>query len=163
MPDRTSPTPAQLRDLVAAAVELADRIDATLAALRADSDEHRRRAGFRLDEASSSVRQAAGELEKTAGDLARIAAVPADACGLPWGVCPEHGNTLTSSGGRTQCTAPGCGRTWGYDRLAGPCPEPITHHVVDAHGDSFDCCTGHAIGARAQLVGATITAITEQT
>jgi hypothetical protein len=45
-------TPAQARELAAAADELAERIAAAEASLRADGDEHRRRAGFRLANAA---------------------------------------------------------------------------------------------------------------
>ncbi len=77
-------------------------------------------------------------LLETADDLARLAAVPAGACGIGWGVCPDHGNTLTTSGGRTWCRTPGCGRTWGYDRVSTPCAEPVTHTVLDAGGTAFE-------------------------
>jgi hypothetical protein len=42
------------------------------------------------------------ELRDSAANLDCIAAATAPGtCGVPWGVCPEHGNTLTTSGGRT--------------------------------------------------------------
>ena len=45
-------TPARARELAAAAEELAGQIQAAHAALCADVDEHRRRAGFRLQDAA---------------------------------------------------------------------------------------------------------------
>lgn len=151
--------PAQARELAAAADELAGRIAAAEAALCADGDEHRRQAGFRLADAAGECRRVAAELHATAGDLAWIAAVPAAACGLAWGVCPEHGNTLVSSGGQTWCRTAGCGRRWGYDRLGGPCPEPVTHAVTDADGVTSPVCDGHAVAARDLLVHGTVVAL----
>lgn len=45
-----------------------------------------------------------------------------EACLIPWGVWPELGNTLTTTGGRTWCRAIGCGRRWNYDRRRGATP-----------------------------------------
>jgi hypothetical protein len=42
----------------------------------------------------------------------RVLAADTTRCAARWGVCPEHGNTLCSSGERTWCARPGCGRTW---------------------------------------------------
>jgi hypothetical protein len=153
-------SPAGLRDLAAAAEHLAARIDVADSALAADPDDHRSRTGFRLSDAAGQCRQAAAALEETAGDLARIAAVPAHACPIGWGVCPDHGNTLTGSGGRAWCRSAGCGRRWGYDRLGSPCAEPVTHRVTDAEGTVHDVCDGHAIDCRERLIGATVTRLT---
>ncbi|MEU4725774.1 hypothetical protein AB0G06_39750 [Nonomuraea dietziae] len=75
---------------------------------------------------------------------------------MPWGVCPEHGNTLTSTSGTTRCNAGGCGRTWGYNRDNAPCAEPATHRLVDAEGTEALICDGHAIDARNRLIGGRI-------
>ncbi|GAA2027513.1 hypothetical protein [Pseudokineococcus marinus] len=156
----TRPTPADLRELAAAADDLATRIRAVQAALRAEDSGARSRAGFRLDEAAGQARQVSAALEDTAGELARIAATPDLACGIEWGVCPLHGDTITTSGGRSWCTATGCTRTWGYDRLSTPCPEPVTHRLRDTDGQTQDVCNGHAIGARARITGVTVDPIT---
>lgn len=125
-------------DLAARARELAASVDALaakIAALHQDistAEEAWPRAGFRCSTAIGSLRQAAQELRDTATDLDRIAAatVPGT-CGVPWGVCPEHGNTLISSGGRTWCRDASCQRTWDYDRSGLPCTEPAHWTVTD--------------------------------
>jgi hypothetical protein len=43
-----------------------------------------------------------------------------------------------------------------YDRLAEPCTEPVTYHVVDAEGGGLDLCAGHAVDARARILGVTV-------
>ncbi|MEJ5869342.1 hypothetical protein WDV85_16550 [Pseudokineococcus sp. 5B2Z-1] len=154
------PTPADLRELAAAADALAARIEVVQAALRDEYPGARSRAGFRLDDAAGNARQASRALEDTAGELARIAATPEHACGIEWGVCPRHGSTITTSGGRSWCTVDGCGNTWGYDRLSTPCPEPVTHRITDTTGATQDVCDGHAIGARARVTGVTVDPIT---
>ena len=78
-------------------------------------------------------------------------------CGADWGVCPDHGNTLTSSAGRTWCREPGCGRTWSYDRVNLHCEEPAAFNVHDAEGGSGPLCAGHALDAQARIVGVTVT------
>lgn len=156
----TRPTPADLRELAAAADDLATRIGAVQAALRAEDPGARSRAGFRLDEAASQARQVSAALEGTAGELARIAATPDLACGIEWGVCPQHGNTLVSDGHRTVCKVEECPRRWGYDRVSTPCPEPVTHRITDTTGSTYDVCDGHAISARERITGATVEPIT---
>jgi hypothetical protein len=150
-------TPARLREIAAAAEDVAARIREAHAVLRAEDDENRRRVGFRLDDAAGSCANVAEDLQATAADLARVAAIPEQACAIGWGVCPEHGNTLTGTGGRTHCRT--CGRSWGYDRVTSPCPEPVTHTITDTAGTSSPVCTGHAIAAREQLTDATITTL----
>lgn len=154
------PTPADLRELAAAADALAERIDAAQAALRAEEPGARSRAGFRLDDAAGRVRQASSALEDTAGELARIAATPDLACRIEWGVCPRHGATVSTTQGRSWCTVDGCGNRWGYDRLSTPCPEPVTHRITDTEGTTQDVCDGHAIGARQRITGVTVEPIT---
>ncbi|MFM9681720.1 hypothetical protein [Streptomyces brasiliscabiei] len=72
-------------------------------------------------------------------------------CVVPWGVCPEHGGTLKSSGNRTWCTDFACFNSWEYDRLDAPCPEPATHYVRADDGDGYVVCDGHALTARAHI------------
>lgn len=151
-------TPAAMRDL-AAAGDLSARATAAQTRLHADPDAYPARAGYRFDEISDPLTRAADGLLETADDRARIAAVPAGACGIGWGVCPAHSNTLTGTGGRAWCRHPGCGRTWGYDRLMGPCPELVTYAVVDGEGTRFQVCDGHAIACRDQLDGAIVTVL----
>lgn len=152
-------TPAGLRSLAARAAALAADVDAVHASLAAAADEPTRRAGFRLDEAAGAADRISDALEATAGDLARVRG--RSACGADWGVCPEHGNTLTSSGGTSWCRTRGCGQTWNYDRGGLPCTEPAAYEVRDANGGGGPMCAGHTLSARSQLVGATITPLTD--
>lgn len=146
-------TPEELRQLAAAAEDLAWQITVARVSLNADVDEYRRRAGFRLEEAAGVGRRVAAELRRTADDLARLDAIPADACRLPFLVCPEHGNTLRSTGGESRCSR--CGRRWPYS-FDEPCPEVVTHTATDIEGTSFGVCDGHAVDVRARMVGATV-------
>ncbi|MFF6903536.1 hypothetical protein [Streptomyces hydrogenans] len=81
-------------------------------------------------------------------------------CGVPWGVCPDHGNTLRTSGGITQCRDLACLNIWDYDRLDRVCGDPVTHTVTDAAGTSFRACRAHAMDADERLVGGTVTPLT---
>ncbi|MGJ5899294.1 hypothetical protein ACSCBZ_46260 [Streptomyces niveiscabiei] len=74
-------------------------------------------------------------------------------CVVPWGVCPEHGGTLKSSGNRTWCMDFTCFNSWEYDRLDAPCPEPATHTVRSDSGGQYAVCDGHAMTARLQITG----------
>lgn len=147
-------TPARARELAAAVEALAGQVEAAHAALCVDVDEHRRRAGFRLEDAAGECRRVAAELHATASDLARLAAIPADACRVPFLVCPEHGNTVTSTGGQSWCRR--CDRRWphSYDE---PCRELVSHSVTDTEGAVFAVCDGHAIDVRGRLVGGVVT------
>ncbi len=151
-------TPAQARQLAAAAEDLARQLEQALAAREGDEDQARRDAGFRLHDVVSILRRGvAGELLETADHLARLGSRPSGSCTLPSGVCPEHGATLSQSGGEAWCTAPGCGRRWGWDRLTMPCTEPVTHRVVDVEGGVLEVCDGHATDARRRITGASVT------
>jgi outer membrane murein-binding lipoprotein Lpp len=142
----------QARSLAARAEALAAEIDALRRDLRAAGDHPVRLAGFRCDAASGSVRQAAGELRDTAADLERIAAAAAPGtCSVQWGACPDHGNTLSGSGGRTWCRHADCTRTWDHDRVGLPCAEPVRWRMIDRHGDAVLMCHGHAFALRACL------------
>lgn len=78
-----------------------------------------------------------------------------NACGIPWGICPEHGQTLRASGAQSWCMV--CGRRWDFDRLGQRCSEPVCARVLDALGAELEVCRGHALAADARLVGCTIT------
>lgn len=157
MSEPTIPAPADLWALAARAEELAADLEAAHRGLRAAGDEPTRRVGYRLDDGAGQLRQVAGEIQETAEDLARIrtrhGAMSRPVCGAEWGVCPEHGNTLSSSGGRSWCTAAGCGRSWDWDRGGLPCTEPAAFRVLDAGGREMLLCAGHAIAAREQVEG----------
>lgn len=78
-------------------------------------------------------------------------------CRVTWGICPDHGATLSSSEGRSECRRPDCVLTWDYDRLAAPCTEPATHQVRDTLGGTLAVCPAHAAAIEKQLEGAVIT------
>lgn len=139
-------TVADVRALAAEFEQLAERVTEVNTRLRADPEEARRQVRFRLDDVAGNSSRCANELLKTASDLARIAAVPASACPAQWGVCPDHGDTLTSSGGVSRCRTLGCSRTWNYDRAGLPCAEPATVPVTIA-GETKNFCVGHALSA----------------
>lgn len=150
------PTPADIRALIADATALQERMRDI--ERRLSGSEETRHAVFRLDDAAGQITRVNEALENTAGELARVRAVrDGSVCAVPWGVCPEHGNTLSSSGGKTRCSQPSCGRSWNYDRLGVPCGEPLTHKVTDAAGGSFLACKAHAMDATERLIGGTVT------
>jgi hypothetical protein len=77
-------------------------------------------AGFGCDTASGWIRQVGTELQDIAGHWGRIAAaMKPGACAVPWGVCPEHGNTLTNTGARPGAASP---------RAAAQCCTPSPSH-----------------------------------
>ncbi|MER5890042.1 hypothetical protein ABT160_39985 [Streptomyces sp. NPDC001941] len=148
-------TPAALRDLSAAAEALAERIEAAHAALRAA--EGTAQVGFLLDAAAGRVRDAAAALQNTSEDLARArTGRDPNLCGVPWGICPEHGNTLTVSGGKTWCSSLACGRIWPYDRLSTPCAEPVRFKVSIPHGGVSRICGAHAREAAERMEGVVV-------
>ncbi len=149
---------ARARELAGRAEELAAAIGAYKQELQSAGWEPVRRAGFQCDTAAGQARQAAADLRDTAARLDRIAAAAApDTCSVPWGACPVHGATLASTGGRSWCRVPTCGRAWDYDRGGVPCAEPARWRVTDQHGGSGEMCEGHAADARERLEGAVIT------
>ncbi|UBU16259.1 hypothetical protein [Nonomuraea gerenzanensis] len=107
-------------------------------------------------QAAGWLARAAEDLQRAAAELARLQVPP---CGLPWGVCLEHGNTLSSRAGVSECRV--CHRTWSYDRLGRPCEEPATWKVIDRAGTVTRMCDGHVLGARAAAQGATFVRIDE--
>ena len=160
MPDDQEPTPADLRALMTEADSLQQRILDVHRQLTARDDI--RHTAFRLEDAAGEVRQVREALGATASELARTRAVrDGTVCAVPWGVCPEHGNTLRSTGGTTRCTQLGCPRFWRYDRLGVPCGEPLTHRITDETGESFLSCRAHAADATERLVGGTVTPLAE--
>jgi hypothetical protein len=143
--------------LAVRAEALADEVDALHRDIRTARDEPVRRAGFRCATAVGWMRQAGTELAETAGHLERIAAaMKPRACAVPWGACPDHGNTLTSTGGKTWCRVTGCGRKWDYDCVGLPCIDPARWKVTDRHGQACMMCDGHALDARKRLEGACV-------
>jgi hypothetical protein len=143
------------RELAARAEALASAISTLHNDIRAAHDASVHRAGFRCDTAIGCAREAARELRDTASDLDRIAAAALPGtCAVPWGVCPEHGNTLTSNGGRTWCRDAHCDRTWSYDHVGLPCTEPVRWTVTDQDGDTVFMCDSHALDATKRLDGA---------
>ncbi|GHE72016.1 hypothetical protein GCM10018785_45340 [Streptomyces longispororuber] len=87
-------------------------------------------------------------LQSTAADPSR--------CTVPWGVCPDHGDTLTSRARATEgfdswCTDVTRFNVWPYDRLDADCTEPATHTVQADNGDRYVVCDGHARTARTQI------------
>ncbi|MEU6714606.1 hypothetical protein ABZ897_24320 [Nonomuraea sp. NPDC046802] len=108
-------------------------------------------------QAVESLARGAEALRRAAADLAELQAQP---CGMPWTVCPEHGNTLSSSAGISTCRV--CRRTWHYDRLGQPCREPVTWKVIDRAGTETRMCDGHVLGARAAVEGATFLRLDER-
>lgn len=67
----------------------------------------------------------------------KVAPDVAPLCGVLWGICPDHGPTLTGSAGRSWCQFPECDRRWSYDRLNQPCAELATHRITDRVGGSI--------------------------
>ncbi|NEB67448.1 hypothetical protein G3I39_10360, partial [Streptomyces fulvissimus] len=62
---------------------------------RLAGSEETRHSVFRLSDAAGRLTDVSEALEETAGELARVRAVrDGSVCAVPWGVCPEHGNTL---------------------------------------------------------------------
>jgi hypothetical protein len=117
-------------------------------------------AGRALAQLDTAVRRLAGARAALVGDIQaatdeRLAA-DQTRCSAQWGVCPEHGNTLSSSGGRSWCRRPGCGRSWSGSRVSGHCDEPAAVIVADRTGAQLRLCAGHWLDARELLVGAQV-------
>ncbi|TDD30924.1 hypothetical protein E1286_45620 [Nonomuraea terrae] len=144
-------TPAQLRFLADRAGALADEVRALCEGVAVDAPERDPMAA--AIEAAGWLDRGSEDLRRAAGDLDRLWAVRE--CGMPWGVCPEHGRTLSSSAGTSTCRV--CRRTWDHDRLTKPCAEPVTWKVTDEAGTVTMMCDGHVLGAHAVLRGATFT------
>ncbi|NUP03807.1 MAG: hypothetical protein HOV96_05495 [Nonomuraea sp.] len=144
-------TPAQLRDLARRAHELAIEARALCDAEPAGSPDREQLRAAR--HAADWLDRGGEDLERAAGDLARSQSLREQTCGMPWGVCPEHGNTLSYGANVTECRV--CRRSWPGDRLGRPCQEPVAWQVTDQAGTVTRMCDGHVLGARAVLQGAT--------
>ncbi|MFI6829708.1 hypothetical protein ACIBG5_21625 [Kribbella sp. NPDC050241] len=147
-------TPVRVDEIAVAAMALSENLQAATRGMP-ESVELRR---FRreLDQAASTFRTIAGELEATAGSLVRLAASEAQACGVGWGVCPEHGLTLMNVGDTVTCHILGCHRQ--NEGAVERCQHPVAYRVVDAAGPSLLTCAGHAIACRLYLDNPVITA-----
>ncbi|TMR23237.1 hypothetical protein ETD86_09015 [Nonomuraea turkmeniaca] len=141
-------TPAHLRALASRAEALTAEVRALCGSAPNGSPEPDHLAVAR--NAADWLARGAADLERAATELAQLQAQP---CGLPWRVCPEHGNTLASRAGVSTCRV--CGRTWNYSQLGQPCVEPVTWKVLDRAGTETRMCDGHVLGARAAAAGAT--------
>jgi hypothetical protein len=146
-------TPVRVDEIAVAAMALSENL---LAATRGmpESVELRR---FRrdLDQAASTFRTIASQLEVTAGNLIRLAANQAESCGVGWGVCPEHGLTLMNVGETVTCHVLGCNLE--NEGAVERCEHPVAYRVVDAAGPSLLTCAGHAIACRLYLDNPVIT------
>ncbi|MFF0267385.1 hypothetical protein [Kribbella sp. NPDC004536] len=147
-------TPVRVDEIAVAAMTLAEDLHAATQNMP-ESVELRR---FRreLDQAATTFRDLASKLEVTAGKLVRLAANEGQACGVGWGVCPEHGLTLMNIGDAVTCHVLGCGRenVGEVER----CEHPVGYRVVDAAGPSLLTCAGHAIACRLYFDNPVITA-----
>jgi len=135
-----------LRNLAARAAILAADVERVHDLLAGTTDNATQRLQHPLAEAASLMRRAAADVEGSARDLVLIEKGPA--CGVDWGACPEHGNTVVSAGEQSWCRAAGCGRRWGYDRLSRPCDEPVAFIVSDQGHPGVLMCTGHTVDAQ---------------
>jgi hypothetical protein len=146
-------TPVRVDEIAVAAMALSEGLQAATRGLP-ESVESRQ---FRrdLDEAADTFRTVASELETTAGNLIRLAASEGQACGVTWGICPEHGLSLMSIGEKVTCRVLGCYRE--NEDVVEQCMQPVAYRVVDAVGPALMTCSGHAIACRLHLDGAVIT------
>ena len=147
-------TPVRVDEIAVAAMTLAEDLHAATQNMP-ESVELRR---FRrdLDQAATTFRDLASKLEVTAGKLVRLAANEGQACGVGWGVCPEHGLTLMNVGETVTCHVLGCGRE--NEGEVERCEHPVAYRVVDAAGPALLTCTGHAIACRLYFDNPVITA-----
>ncbi|MGW5195669.1 hypothetical protein ACWEOO_40875 [Kribbella sp. NPDC004138] len=147
-------TPVRVDEIAVAAMTLAEDLHAATQNMP-ESVELRR---FRqdLDQAATTFRDLASRLEVTAGKLVRLAANEGQACGVGWGVCPEHGLTLMNVGETVTCHVLGCGRE--NEGEVERCEHPVAYRVVDAAGPALLTCTGHAIACRLYFDNPVITA-----
>jgi hypothetical protein len=99
-------TPAQARQLAAAAGDLCHQLREGDLARDADPDPARRRAGWRLDVAAGGLHSAAEELLDTADELIRLAARRTDACPVPWAPAPSTARRCGPPRGAAGAPAP---------------------------------------------------------
>ncbi|TXS09917.1 hypothetical protein EAO71_36975 [Streptomyces sp. ms191] len=145
------PTAAELRELMGDVHALQGRVQDAYGRLFAAAETHH--VAYQLEDAAGDIRGVWEALERLAGSYARVYVVPGteSLCGVPWGVCPDHGNTLRKRGDRCRCTVAGCSRRWSADRLGNTCGEPVTHQITDERGKSFLACRAHARDAERHL------------
>jgi hypothetical protein len=117
-------------------------------------------AGRALAELDAAARRLAGAREALVRDIQAVTderlAADQRRCSARWGVCPEHGNTLSCSGGRSWCRWAGCGRTWPGSRVSQHCDEPAAVVIADQAGAQMRLCAGHWAEARKRLIGARV-------
>jgi hypothetical protein len=117
-------------------------------------------AGRALATLDAAARRLAGAREALVRDIQTVTdrrlAADESRCSAQWGVCPEHGNTLSSSGGRSRCRRSGCGRTWQGSRVSTHCDEPVAVIVADQAGGHLRLCVGHWADAQERLIGARV-------
>lgn len=154
-----APFAGRARELAASADALAADIRAFHEELRAADSEPVQQAGFRCGEAAGRAEVIADDLRKTADDLGRIAEASAPGtCSIPWSLCPEHGETIRSTGGRSWCSYAGCERQWDHDHGRVPCAETATWTLTSYYSDaSAPVCSGHATIALRTVQGAWLT------
>jgi hypothetical protein len=147
-------TPVRVDEIAVAAMTLAEDLQAATQNMPESADLRRFRRD--LDQAATTFRDLASKLEVTAGKLVRLAANEDHACGVGWGVCPEHGLTLMNVGDTVTCHVLGCGlqNVGEVER----CEHPVAYRVVDAAGPSLFTCSGHAIACRLYFDNPVITA-----
>lgn len=145
-PGGGDPTSAELRDLAQAAHTLIERTKAAISV----------HPGLVLSGAIEYLGSFADAMTRVEDTLLRREAGQADdCCAMPWGVCPEHGNTLRSSGGECWCRHPDCDLRWTYDRADTACLETATDEITDPTGQSLRVCPQHAADALSRIDGAT--------
>ncbi|MFC5267922.1 hypothetical protein ACFPJ1_37900 [Kribbella qitaiheensis] len=146
-------TPVRVDEIAVAAMALSEGLHAATQGLPESVASRQFRRD--LDEAADTFRTVASELETTAGNLIRLAASEGQACGVTWGICPEHGLSLMSVGETVTCRVLGCYRE--NEDVVEQCTQPVAYRVVDAVGPALLTCSGHAIACRLHLDGAVIT------
>jgi hypothetical protein len=147
-------TPVRVDEIAVAAMALSENLQAATRGMPETVELRRFRRD--LDQAASTFRTIASELEVTAGKLVRLAANEGQACGVGWGVCPEHGLTLMNVGETVSCHILGCEHT--NEGAVERCQHPVAYRVVDAAGPSLLTCAGHAIACRLYLDNPVISA-----
>jgi hypothetical protein len=146
-------TPVRVDEIAVAAMALSENLQAATRGMPETPQLRKFRQD--LDQAASTFRTIAGELEATAGSLIRLAANEGQICGVGWGVCPEHGLTLMNVGETVSCHVLGCHRE--NEGAVERCEHPVAYRVVDAAGPALLTCAGHAIACRLYLDDAVIT------
>jgi hypothetical protein len=150
-------TPVRVDEIAVAAMALSENLQAATRGMPETVELRRFRRD--LDQAASTFRTIANELEVTAGKLVRLAANEGQACGVGWGVCPEHGLTLMNVGETVTCHVLGCDR--GNEGAVERCEHPVAYRVVDAAGPALLTCAGHAIACRLYLDNPVISAASD--